>query len=97
MLFRSVAGAGRIRIEGGRGSVTIAFRDGGERLRLPGGRPRRLKGLLQAAGVPPWWRERLPLAYAGGELVAAGGLWCAEGSAWRLHWDRSPVPRTAPD
>ncbi|HHO67652.1 MAG TPA: tRNA lysidine(34) synthetase TilS, partial [Gammaproteobacteria bacterium] len=60
--------------------LEIRFRAGGERLR-PAGRSHRhaLKKLLQAAGVPAWERERLPLVYADGELVAVPGLCVAEG------------------
>jgi len=53
-------------------------RTGGERLRLPGHAHRReLKKLLQEANVLPWWRERLPLIYAGDTLIAVADLWIA--------------------
>ncbi|MBK1692580.1 tRNA lysidine(34) synthetase TilS [Ectothiorhodospira mobilis] len=57
--------------------VTVRLRRGGERLRL-GGRTRVLKKLLQAQGVPPWERERIPLIHAGDRLVVVWGLWTAE-------------------
>jgi tRNA(Ile)-lysidine synthase len=73
----------------------LAFRRGGERLQLAGeAHHRRLKALLQAAGVPPWWRARLPLLVdSEGRVLAAGERWRAEGSPWALSWDRSGVAR----
>jgi len=77
--------------------LTVRFRRGGERLRRPGHRHHQsLKKLLQAAGVPPWMRSRIPLLYAGDELLAVGELWIsADASAapgtpglrpcWRDH------------
>jgi len=60
-----------------RAAVTIRVRRGGERLQPDCGRPRRsLKHLLQADGVPPWQRGRLPLVYCGEDLV-----WCAGAGA----------------
>jgi len=60
--------------------VTIRFRRGGERLRLPGmPRDRALKTLLADRGVPPWERDRAPLIYVDGELVAVVGLGRAAG------------------
>jgi len=59
--------------------VTIRFRQGGERCRLPGrDHHHELKGLLQQAGVPPWQRERIPLVYLGEQLAAVVGyFYCA--------------------
>jgi tRNA(Ile)-lysidine synthase len=55
--------------------VTIRFRRGGERFRLPGAaRDRALKTLLADRGVPPWERDRVPLVYVDDELVAVVGL-----------------------
>ena len=70
-------------------------RAGGERIALPGRAHRHsLKHALQALGVPPWERERLPLlADADGEVWAAGDLlYSARMDAWlrergaRLEW-----------
>ncbi|MEQ8517225.1 MAG: tRNA lysidine(34) synthetase TilS, partial [Chromatocurvus sp.] len=87
-----VPGVGRVAISARRGAqsdLTLAFRQGGERLRLPGEvHHRSLKTLLQSAGVPPWWRERLPLLFAGQQLVAAGGLWRAQNAPADLAWER---------
>lgn len=57
----------------------VQWRQGGERCSLPGRAHRhKLKKLLQAAGIPPWERERLPLVYIDGELAAIADRWvCA--------------------
>ncbi len=75
--------------------VIVRARRGGERMALPGrGHSHALKHVLQALGVPPWERERLPLLFADdGELLAAGDLaisarldaWLREHAA-RLTW-----------
>ena len=53
------------------GSVSVGFRKGGERFRMPEARhSSKLKKLLQAHFVPPWERNILPLIYSGDELVA---------------------------
>ena len=60
----------------------VRLRQGGEKLRLQAGGPTRsLKNLLQEARIPPWERERLPLIYYEGALVAVPGVGVA--SAWR--------------
>lgn len=76
--------------------LTVRFRDGGERIRLPGEKHHRaLKKLLQESAVLPWWRERLPLIYAGTRLVAIADLWVShefaakpEEAAVFLVWQR---------
>lgn len=56
--------------------VQVGFRRGGERCRLRGhGHHRTLKALFQEAGIPPWERDRIPLVYVRGRLVAVAGLW----------------------
>ena len=56
-------------------ALVVRFRNGGERLRPAGSaHTRELRTLLQEHGVPPWQRERIPLIYAGDELIAAGDL-----------------------
>jgi len=59
-------------------NLDIRFRQGGEKLR-PAGRAghHTLKKLFQEAGIPPWLRERIPLLYADGQLLAVAGLWVA--------------------
>ncbi|AHE98057.1 tRNA lysidine(34) synthetase TilS [Thioalkalivibrio paradoxus] len=52
--------------------LRIGFRQGGEVLHTPAGR-RSLKTLMQARGIPPWQRARVPLVRLNDEWVAA--LW----------------------
>jgi tRNA(Ile)-lysidine synthase len=57
-------------------TLYIRFRDGGERIVLPGrGHTHSLKKILQERKVPPWLRSRLPLLYDDqGTLRAVLGL-----------------------
>ncbi|HEX2494659.1 MAG TPA: tRNA lysidine(34) synthetase TilS [Steroidobacter sp.] len=79
--------------------LAVRFRSGGEKLR-PAGHAHRhsLKKLLQAAGVPPWRRRRLPLIYSGDRLAAVGDLWVADEFAARagetaasIIWEKEEV------
>ena len=80
----ALGGVMRFRPEEGRGlslaklqqaPVTVRLRQGGERLRPDPGRPRRtLKNLLRERGIPPWFRDRLPLVFCGDELVSVPGV-----------------------
>jgi tRNA(Ile)-lysidine synthase len=83
------------------GEWTLRFRSAGERCRPVGrGRSQTLKKLLQEFGVPPWWRDRLPLLYAGDTLCAAADTWICEGQqaepgeqGFGLCWRRkTPLP-----
>jgi tRNA(Ile)-lysidine synthase len=72
--------------------VEVRFRQGGERC-LAYGHHHSLKKLLQARGIPPWQRDRLPLIYVGGQLAAVAGLTICEPyrarpaePGWRLCW-----------
>ncbi len=57
------------------GPVMLRLRTGGEVLRPhPRAATRSLKNLMQELDVPPWQRERLPLIYAGDELVCVVGV-----------------------
>jgi tRNA(Ile)-lysidine synthase len=60
-------------------TLQVRYRRGGERLKLAG-KPhtRDLRLLLQEAGIPPWLRARLPLIYAGNELIAVGDLFLSD-------------------
>ena len=94
-----VAGVGLVSIsaapEAG-SALTLAFRRGGERLRLPGeSHHRALKNLLQSSDVPPWWRERIPLLFDGRTLLAVGNLWRTDEARATLVWD--PVAQDHPD
>jgi len=77
--FRPVVGGGLSRRRLSGLPVWLRLRQGGEHLQLDARRPRRsLSKLLQEAGVPSWERRRLPLLWAGDELVwVGGGIGCA--------------------
>ncbi|CAG1020742.1 bifunctional protein TilS/HprT [Patescibacteria group bacterium] len=56
--------------------VSIKFRNGGEKIRLPNRKERHtLKKLFQEAGIPPWERDLIPLIYMDNKLAAVGDLW----------------------
>jgi tRNA(Ile)-lysidine synthase len=60
----------------------VRYREGGESIRTEGiGKTKKLKKLLQEQGIVPWMRDRVPLVFAGDELVAVADLWVAEGAA----------------
>lgn len=94
----ALPGGGQWRLDGAdafAAPLIAQARGGGERIALPGRSHRHsLKHALQALGVPPWERERLPLlADAQGEVWAAGDLlYSARMQAWlrergaRLQW-----------
>lgn len=76
--------------------LQLRFRAGGERIQLAGnGRRRRLKSLFQEAGVVPWMRDRIPLLFAGEELVAVGDLWIAAEyhapCGFSVTWEQKPA------
>ena len=78
----------------------VVFRTGGERLQLPGRAGHQsLKNLLQAAGIPPWIRSRIPLLEVAGKLAAVGDLWIDQSwwappdtEGWRLRWEDCALP-----
>lgn len=60
-------------------TVSVRFRTGGERCRLPGREHHHtLKHLFQQWGVPPWQRADTPLVYIDGALAAVGGYCVCE-------------------
>ncbi|WP_341676326.1 tRNA lysidine(34) synthetase TilS [Niveibacterium sp. SC-1] len=71
------------------GAAWLKPREGGEKLRPQAGRPRRdLKTLGREAGIPPWWRDRLPVLW-NAQRPVAWGPWTdsdarAAGPGWRL-------------
>jgi tRNA(Ile)-lysidine synthase len=76
--------------------VQIRFRRGGEAIRPLGHHvTHKLKKLLQQAGVVPWMRDRIPLLYAGEELLAVGDLWlsdeCASSPGFGVSWEAHPA------
>nr|WP_242112228.1 tRNA lysidine(34) synthetase TilS [Luteimonas aquatica] len=84
----TLPGGGMLRLEGAdafEAELQAGTRQGGERIVLPGrGHSHALKHVLQALGVPPWERGRLPLLRdAGGAVLAAGDLvYSAPFEAW---------------
>ena len=58
--------------------LELRYRTGGEEFR-PADQlhTRKLKKLLQETGIVPWMRDRLPLVYSGGRIVAVADLWIA--------------------
>lgn len=77
------------------GGLAVRFRVGGESLR-PAGRDNThaLKKLLQEAAIVPWMRSRLPLFYAGNDLVAVADLWIADAhfdpAGHAIQWNGKP-------
>lgn len=70
--------------------INIRLRQGGERFRPDCKRPdRRVKDLLQAARLPPWERDRLPLIYSGDELIHIPGIGTACG--WQVNHAKSGI------
>lgn len=85
-------GNGRVRLEGPAPGVPlqIRYRRGGEVLDLVGRGRRDLKRLLQESGLPAFVRPRLPLLFAGGELLALANLPALQARlqpALRLIWE----------
>jgi len=56
--------------------VLVKFRQGAEKIRLPGRAGRHtLKKLYQERGIPPWQRGMIPLIYIDKQLAAVANLW----------------------
>jgi tRNA(Ile)-lysidine synthase len=75
--------------------LELRFRVGGEEIQPLGQtHTRTLKNLLQEAGVLPWMRDRLPLLYSEGRLVAVADLWIESAAAaspgTAIHWPNRP-------
>ncbi len=81
-LWLAQGSGGGLRLAAGE-RLEVAWRQGSERCR-PVGRAgsASLKKLLLERAVPPWWRERVPLLYLGGELLAVGDIWLCDSSRW---------------
>ncbi|MFZ2168797.1 MAG: tRNA lysidine(34) synthetase TilS [Methylococcaceae bacterium] len=76
MLSCELSSAGICREQWQNDIVTVRFRRGGEKIRLPGRKGHHaLKKLFQEAGIPPWERESMPLVYLNDKLAAVGELW----------------------
>ena len=75
-LFCVLSSAGICREQWQNAIITVRFRHGGEKIRLPGRKGHHaLKKLFQEAGIPPWERESMPLVYLDDKLAAVGELW----------------------
>ena len=75
--------------------LELRYRGGGEEIKPLGQiHTRKLKKLLQEEGVVPWMREKLPLLYCAGELVAVADLWIADSAAsapgTAIRWRNRP-------
>ncbi len=56
--------------------VTVKFRKGSEKIRLPGRKGHHtLKKLYQEKAIPPWLRHNIPLIYLNEQLVAIADYW----------------------
>jgi tRNA(Ile)-lysidine synthase len=99
-------GLGILRLEFGAGEglstamvehgLELRYRHGGEKFKPIGqAHTKQLKKLLQEAGIVPWMRDRIPLLFSGGELVAVADLWMAAGAASKpgvaIHWEDRPA------
>mgnify|MGYP005624066707 FL=1 len=75
---------GRVQWDDGRDfwqhyEVTVRYRNGGEKIGLPGRSGTHLvKKLFQEAKVPPWLRSRMPFIFFDGQLAAVGDKWVAD-------------------
>ncbi|MDT8311483.1 MAG: tRNA lysidine(34) synthetase TilS [Methylophaga sp.] len=59
--------------------LLVRFRQGGEKIQLAGhSQHHDLKNCLQQWHIPPWQRSRIPLLFAGSELVAVSGYAVSE-------------------
>ncbi|MFB4369650.1 MULTISPECIES: tRNA lysidine(34) synthetase TilS [unclassified Pseudomonas] len=74
------------------GRLSIAYRQGGEILDVPGRGRRDLKRLLQEAGVPEFIRPRLPLLKRDGQVLAVANL-RLDPSVSELRWQFPSVVR----
>ena len=74
------------------GSWRITLRAGGEKMAWhPGSGHTELKEIFRSESVPPWLRSRIPLVFAGSELLAAGEwFWNPNGMAGDQKPDQSP-------
>lgn len=79
----------------------VRFRSGGERIRPAGhAHSKTLKHWFQENGIVPWMRDRVPLIFRDGALVAIADLCVSEqttraqaaGPRWRIEWtDHAPI------
>jgi len=76
--------------------IVIKFRQGTEKIKLPGREGRHtLKKLYQEKGIPPWERNSIPLIYLNNQLAAIANLWISAGffidqqqSCYQIDWEK---------
>ena len=73
--------------------LEIRFRQGGEVIRL-NKHQRVVKKLLQAAGLPPWQRQFIPLIFLENIVIAIPGVgvadeFLADENGWNIEWNYS--------
>ena len=96
-------GLGKLRfVHGDRGldhalferGLELRFREGGESMQTAD-MTKKLKNLLQEAGVVPWMRDHIPLLFSDGRLVAVADLWmdaeCVDDGGVSIHWENHPA------
>jgi len=74
--------------------VEVKFRQGAEKISLPGRKGRHsLKKLYQEKGIPPWQRNSIPLIYLDGHLAAVANLWISadyfsqkQAACYQIDW-----------
>ncbi len=75
--------------------MQVRFNLPGLRIRLKGqSHSRSLKQLSQEAGVPPWWRGRLPIIFVNQTVASIAGHWNTEAApalCWRA-WESWGLP-----
>jgi tRNA(Ile)-lysidine synthase len=76
--------------------LQVRYRRGGESIRpMQRKCSHKLRKLLQEAGVVPWMRQRIPLLYAGDDLVAVADMWVASEHVaehgYSVCWDDKPA------
>ncbi|HGM5581590.1 TPA: tRNA lysidine(34) synthetase TilS [Pseudomonas putida] len=84
----ALTGNGRVWLQGAQAplGLRIAYRQGGERLSLPGRGERDLKRLLNERQLPHFVRPRLPLLWHGERLLAVANLPELAQGGWQLQW-----------
>ena len=85
--------------------ITVQYRQGGEKIRLPHRQGSHdLKKLYQEAGIPPWQRSAMPLIYLDGRLAAVADRWLSADfyqesldDCVRLHWQSAVAGQKSAD
>lgn len=75
--------------------LQLSYRQGGEKIKVFNqAHTKSVKKLLQDEGVVPWMRNRIPLLFAAGELVAVADLWIADAASRKpgtaISWQNRP-------